>query len=125
MKVYIIQKGSYSDRHIITVVTDENKAKEICEAISNRSYRYDKAYYEEYETEQYITNLFRFIVSSWGEEWEADIDDYGTYEDFTESCPAPYDYNTYVIFAHNQDEAIKIAQDMKAEIAAKEAEISL
>ena len=52
MKVYVIEKGCYSDRHVVGVTETEKEAKAICKVISGK-YKYDKASYTEYDTKQF------------------------------------------------------------------------
>jgi len=122
MKIYVIEKGCYSDRHIIAVVETKAEAEEICKAISGR-YRYDKADYTEYDTKQFQTGLFRFEVkgSGYGNDWEADYDDYDFYSKIIENTRI-YD-GEYIIYARNKEEAVKIAQDMEAVYKAEKAGI--
>lgn len=47
MKVYVIEKGCYSDRHIIGIVESETEAKNVIKAIKCGSYNDDSISYEE------------------------------------------------------------------------------
>lgn len=53
MKVYVILKGHYSDRHICGVAVDPVLAVEIRRCCSNPEYDYDEAWIEEYETNEW------------------------------------------------------------------------
>lgn len=120
MKVYVIEKGIYSDRHIIGVVETEEEAKKICEAVSG-NYKFDDASYTEYDTKQFVTKQLRFMVNNWYGDWRAEYDDYdfrSMYKTNTKECDG-----LYIIYASTPQQAIKIAQDMKAEEDAKEAGI--
>ncbi len=120
MKVYVIEKGSYSDRHVVGVTETEKEAKKICKAISGK-YKYDKASYTEYDTKQFQINQLRFDVSYLYDEWKVEYDEYDIYADYKENCE--YYEDSYIIYANSPDQAIKIAQDMRAEKLAKKAEI--
>ena len=117
MKVYVIEKGMYSDRHIIGVVETEEEAKKICNVISTNQEE-DWVEYTEYDTHQFATGRLRYRVYDCGDEWEAIYDDYdllAMYKDNVEEYSG-----SYVIYANSPQQAIKIAQDMKAEKLAKE-----
>lgn len=53
MKVYVIMKGHYSDRHICGVAVDADVAEEIRRACSDPEYEYDEAWIETYETDDW------------------------------------------------------------------------
>ena len=126
MKVYVIEKGRYSDRHVVGVVESKEEAEEICKAVSGHYYGED-ATYEEYDTTRFQNNHMRFIVynSSFYErdDWRAEYDDYDLHKEFKENTE--YYDGVYIIYANSPDVAIKIAQDMKAEKLAKEKGVSL
>ena len=114
MKVYVIQKGQYSDRTIVGVTETEEEAKEVVHAID------DDAWITEYDTKQFKTHLIRFVVEerTWYDgNWYAEYDQYDLYKEYKESCCA-YD-NTYVVYAESKDTAIKIAQDIRAQYLAE------
>lgn len=118
MKVYVIEKGYYSDRHIIGIVETKKEADEICKVLyDTNSYDKDSIGYSEYDTKQFQTNRLRFHVSYLCDEWEAEYDDYDIYESYKENTET-YEDN-YIIYANSPDQAIKIAQDMRAEKLAK------
>ena len=122
MKVYVIEKGMYSDRHIVGVVESEEEAKKICNVISTHPEE-DWVEYTEYDTHQFVTSRLRYHVYDYGDEWEANYDDYdllAMYKDNSEEYGG-----SYVIYANSPQQAIKIAQDMKAEKLAKEKGVSL
>jgi len=116
MKVYVIEKGCYSDRHVVGVTETKEEADEVCKAITGK-YKYDKASYTEYDTKQFQINQIRFQVSYLCNEWEAEYDDYDFYEEYKENTEVYEDF--YVIYANTSDQAIKIAQDMRAEKLAR------
>ena len=121
MKVYVIEKGRYSDRHVIGVVESKEEAEQICKAVSGHYYGED-ATYEEYDTTRFQNNRMRFIVYD-TDKWRVEYDDYNLYENYKEN--AEYYDGAYIIYANSPDVAIKIAQDMKAEKLAKEKGVSL
>lgn len=112
MKVYVIKKGIYSDRHVVGVVETEEEAKKICEVISSKKWSSDKATYEEYDTKQFQTNRIRFTVQCFDGEWSVEYDDYDLYSNYTDNGLVYEDF--WVIYANSPEQAIKIAQDMKA-----------
>lgn len=120
MKIWVIQKGEYSDRHIIGVTETEDLAKKIVEATSDN---YNKSFYREFDTDQFKDARHRYIVSNWTDEWKAEYDDYDIYEYYGNDNKMLSEFE-YVIFAENQEQAIKIAQDMLAENKAKKAGIT-
>lgn len=122
MKVYVIEKGMYSDRHIIGVVESEEKAKKICNVISTNQEE-DWVEYTEYDTHQFSTIRLRYHVSEFCGEWNAEYDDYGLYGMYRDN-EEQYE-GSYVIYANSPQQAIKIAQDMKAEKLAKESGVVL
>lgn len=50
MKIYVVMKGEYSDRHIVGVCDNEERAETVRKLVSGR-YEYDVAYIEEYDTD--------------------------------------------------------------------------
>lgn len=114
MKVYVIENDYYSDRHIIGVTETEEEAKKICDAI------YD-CEYSEWDTNHFQVNQIRFEVTHFsGDEWVAELDRY--HDDSNGESYCYYD-GCYIVFAMTPEQAIKIAQDMEAEIKAKKAGI--
>ena len=122
MKVYVIEKGYYSDRHIIGVVETKKEADEICKVLyDTNSHDKDSIGYTEYDTKLFQINLLRFHVSYLCNEWEAEYDDYDIYKEYKENTEIWED--NYIIYANSPDQAIKIAQDMRVEKLANKAEI--
>ena len=120
MKVYVMEYGQYSDRHVIGVTDDKKKARKICKMLG--------ATYEEWDTEQFdVPNAIRYEVMApgtyWSDEWYVEYDEYDIYDEYKENTE-DYDGH-YIIYADSPDQAVKIAQDMRAEKLAREAEISL
>lgn len=129
MKVYVIEQGEYSDRHVVGVVENEEDAKRICEAIGRKWHGKTDTGYLEFDTEQFTVNKqLRFIVycyDSWREKnhWVAEYDTYDFYKQYPETT---MDYEGhYIVYAKDSDHAIKIAQDMDAEYRAKKEGIAL
>ena len=125
MKVYVIMKGEYSDIHVVGVALDEEKAKKIAEAMSdNGGSGYGDAWVDEYDTEEFATMRIKYIVDYYESgRWEATVDDWGGYKEYTESSVVTHRENKYIVFAESQEQAIKIAQDMRAQELAKESGI--
>ena len=114
MKVYVIQQGEYSDRHIVGVSLDKERAKIIVKSVSGYD-KYDRAYIEEYDTDDFDTGLMRFGVNLInGLSWFDEKDLYQQYNKNIRICD-----KVYIIYAKNQEEATKIAQDMEAEYKAE------
>jgi len=111
MKVYVIQKGVYSSRFIVGVVTSEEEAKQICKAISDNHYG-GEGFYDEFDTDDLKTNLIKFKVDNSYGDWEVEYCNPYEWEGY--NCNGTVYENYYIIFAHNKEEAIKIAQDIKA-----------
>lgn len=117
MKVYVIEKGIYSDRHIIGIVETEAEAKNVIKAIKCGSYDDDSISYDEYDTHQFIDKRFRYNVTDYNGEWEAEYDEYDLWNNYKENT---CEYSgSYIIYANSPSQAIKIAQDMRAEELAR------
>ena len=114
MRVFIILRGHYSGRYIAGVVETEEEAKRICDAINCSSVSYhNDAYYEEHDTKQFITKKLQWVVEWAYPGWDVRCADTYEHDDITESTE--YYDGYYVVFADNKDQAIKIAQDIRAE----------
>lgn len=116
MKIYVMQKGQYSDRHVIGVTDNKDKAIKICDMID--------ANWSEWDTDQFnLPNVMRFTVSnpynSYTNEWLAEFDDYDIYDEYKDNSVVYDGY--YVVYADSPNTAIKIAQDMEAQIKAERA----
>lgn len=116
MDVYVIEKGCYSDRHVVGVTETQEEAERICELLNKTTYE-PYASWEKYDTHQFITKPMRFLVSNDFDEWKVDFDDYDLYKNYTENSEIFEGY--YVIYAWEPDVAIKIAQDLEARIKAE------
>ena len=120
MKVYVIEKGWYSDRHIIGVVETEEEAKRVVEAIKNGDDYYDNhTTYVEYDTHQFKT-LLQFKVEYLCGDWYVEFYDL---EDLYDKSTEIYEDN-WIILAKDSKQAVKIAQDMRAERLARNKGIS-
>ena len=122
MKIYVVLKGQYSDRYIVGVAETREKAEMIAEAVSGR-YMSEKADIEEYDTDQFSDRRFRYQVTENGYDdlWQVEYDDWDYNSDYPESCHAYGD--VYIVYANSPQQAIKIAQDIKAQIEAEKAGI--
>lgn len=121
MKVYVIEKGYYSDRHIVGVVETEDEAKRICDLLSIKCHD-DNISYDVYDTKQFTDKVLRFIVTNDYDEWDAYYDDYDLYKYYTDNTEDYEDH--FIIYANSPQQAIKIAQDMRAARIAKERMVS-
>lgn len=122
MKVYVIEKGNYSDSHVVAVADSEEEAKRICGILRDSElWEYDKKSirYTEFDTNQFQTDRIRFCVEYYLNDWRATYDDYDFYSSYKDNIEDYEDH--YVIYAATPHQAIKIAQDMRAEkLAGKE-----
>jgi len=113
-KVYIITKGAYSDYHICAVASDKNMAEKLCRAYTDNDRH--KAWIEEYDLNErledvrimYCVEITDDGVEVCENDYENKEFEYGDRGDFT----------AYV-FARDQEHAVKIAQDRRAEYLAK------
>ena len=113
MKVYVIQKGVYSDRHIIGIVETMDEAIGIKQAILKSPYD-DDITIEEYDTKQFRTNRMRFLALYYTNgSWDIEYDDHNIWEDFVENGEIWDD--AFIIYANSKNQALKIAQDMYAQ----------
>ena len=119
MLVYVIETGQYSDRHVVGVTDNEDKAKEICKAIEGgRLIFKNSTTYTVYDTDQFQTQKLRYTVDfNMDDSPVCEYDDYGFYDYYYENvmeCPG-----FFVIYADTPEQAIKIACDMRAEAEAE------
>ena len=122
MKVYVIEKGEYSGRHVIGVTDSKEKAKRICESIKGKGhYDEDSVRYTEYDTDQFTDESFyRYEVNDLGEnDWYVSYDEWDTWGSYKQNEILSEDW--FIVYAHDSDEAIKIAQDMQAKYKAEQA----
>lgn len=111
MKVYVIEKGCYSDRHVVTVVETQEEAEKLCENLGGD---YADVSWEEYDTKEFQTKQIAYAVQHYYDgEWIAEYDEYYTHESENKNNHKEYSCR-YVIFANSPQQAIKIAQDMEA-----------
>ena len=125
MKVYVIERGWYSDKYIAGVVETEAEAKQICDVINSGDTEYhNDARYEEFDTEQFVTRKIRWIVEEdYLNEWSAYSEDDYFRDEATESYESYEDH--YIVYADSKEDAIKIAQDLKAEKLAEKSGVKL
>lgn len=148
MKVYVILKGEYSDRHIVGVAIDKEHRDAIMEACAARDKYDDEPYVEEYDTEYWSPLLkggrayhvlfdeegtaFAVIKHSEDDELDDDIDLYFEHkgvdkfeeETIQETCGICNGiYMIANVIALDERHAKKIAIDKRAEYLAKEAGI--
>lgn len=116
MKVYVLEKGQYSDRHIIGVVDSKEKAEKISHMLDATSTEWDTEQFE--IPNNVVYEVYDPEFSNWTNEWEACYDDWSLYSDFKDN-KEEYEGH-YIIHANTPEQAIKIAQDMKAEKLANE-----
>ena len=100
----------------------EEEAKELCKMF-NKETRYDNdsVSYEEYDTKKFADKRFRFIVNDYYGvgDWECEYDDYDLYENYKDTTSLGS--SGFIVYAESPQQAIKIAQDMRAmELAEKE-----
>ena len=106
MKVYVIEKGSYSERHVIGVVKTLKEAEDLIKFFEKEN---DYVTFEEFDTDQFKQKL-RFIVERPFDNWIATFDDYNSYNRYknnSEVYPG-----CYVVYSDSYENAIKIAQNM-------------
>ena len=118
MKVYLVQKGYYSDRNVVGIFSTEEKAKYYCENIDT-----DETDWEEIDIDKEIKPEYWFNVSiglftgrlfdchhtCYDKEKnveEYDLDQYNTYKEVYLRVTTP---------ARDRDHAIKIAADKRRE----------
>lgn len=119
MIVYVIETGQYSDRHVVGVTDNEEKAKQICDAInSSRGIFKDSTIYTVYDTDQFQTQKLRYTVDfSMGDSPVCEYDGYGFYDYYIEKRLEHPDF--FIVYADTPEQAIKIACDMRAEAEAE------
>ena len=110
MKIYVIEKGCYSDRYVVGVVETKEEAERVVEILGKSGC--EDVGYSIFDTKQFQTDRLRFQVSYMFEEWEVEYDDWHDAE-YTENTEIYED--CWIIYAPNPEKAIKIAQDMRAE----------
>ncbi len=131
MKVYVIEKGEYSDRHVIGVTLDEEKAKYVVEEGNNRAsknfwWASNDFGYTEFEMDKFdeLYNLYKnnYKLFRINKELttktititEAELGDY--YLDEVGIVKKTYLNSLYVyVLANNEEKSLKIASDKFAE----------
>lgn len=118
MLVYVIETGQYSDRHVVGVTDNKEKAKQICDAINGgRVIIENSTTYTAYDTDQFQTQKLRYTV-----DFNMDDSPVCEYDDWLYD---QYTMNTlvypgfFIIYADTPEQAIKIACDMHAEAEAE------
>lgn len=126
MKIYVVTKGEYSDYHIITATTD----KELAEKIANKftgDWDEDEASVEEYEdAEIYLKPIWKVKFDEHGNIKKCEKTDYEPDYKIVNECNY-YCYNrefSIVVEADNEEHAIKIASEKRAEYLARKAGIA-
>lgn len=130
MKVYVIEKGEYSDRHVIGVTLDEEKAKYVVEEGNNRerkTFWYSADYaYTEFEMDKFdeLYNLYKndykmFRVEKDLKNKDITISERDIADNLDNSgIVRKYDYDNYLsvyVLANTTEKALKIASDKFAE----------
>lgn len=123
--VYIIMKGSYSDRHICAVTLDKERAEQL-KRLYNNPYAFDEPYITEYKLDETIKlNIYQVYFKQNGEFIRVCREEYGfckigtiNIEDYYYDDNDEQVYSVYVEAA-DEDHARKIAQDMLAEYKAR------
>ena len=133
MKVYVIEKGEYSGRHVIGVTLDEEKAKYIVETCNEEgrknswSWYFSHDYgYTEFEMDKFdeLYNLYKndykmFWVQKYLETKEITISERDITDNLDDSgiVKKSYfdDYLYIYVLANTAEKALKIASDKFAE----------
>ena len=130
MKVYVIEKGEYSDRHVIGVTLDEEKAKYVVEEGNNKvgkNFWYSADYaYTEFEIDKFdeLYNLYKndykmFRVWKDLKNKDITISEIDIVDNLDDSgIVRKYDYDNYLsvfVLANTEEKALKIASDKFAE----------
>jgi len=118
MKVYVIEKGLYSDRYIIGVTDSEETAK----IIQKQYDRNNDTCYTEYDTDSFKVVKpmgYTIFYDTRTGAWYGYPDEYGVHN-YTQSKylgkeanRSNYTTENYAVLANSLDQAIKIAQDMQ------------
>lgn len=124
-KIYVVTKGHYSDYHIITATTDKKLANEIAKKFSDG---WDKADVEVYEdAELYMKPVF-YVGFEQNGDVHAIYDESSStyYYDNINECDFEVDGKRVyaVVQADDEEHAIKIASEKRAEFLARNAGIA-
>lgn len=126
MKIYVVMKGAYSDRHVVTATTDPEKAKKISEKFSDD---WDDCWIDEFEDGDFMLRQLWYVSFFYDGSVDTvrrENDEYyyeGAYNDksirWNTRNGIIHDVWMYV-FADNEEHAIKIATDKRAEFLAQQ-----
>lgn len=130
MKVYVVEQGCYSDRHIAGIAESQEEAKEIAEVVAgvrNPYYVRDDVTITEYDTKAFANGRLKFLVNFYND--TANVENLSLCQeriedDYSETGYIP-ELGRYVVFARDKEQAVKIARDMEAQRKAEEAGVAL
>lgn len=117
-KVYVITKGIYSDYHICAVASNKKMANILCKKYSENSW--NKAIIKEYDLNGDPEDVrFMFRVTFGNNKTTCEFDEYEDSESIF--CPKGNNVITVYVLAKDEESAIKIAAERRAEyLAGKE-----
>ena len=121
-KIYVITKGAYSDYHICAVASTKEIAEKLQKIYSDEYYWAD-AMIEEYDLNEAMDDVRVFYdVTFENNRVSACFNEYGEKEsiDFYKGNGWKSDRLIVCVRARDEDHAVKIAQDRRAEYLAKE-----
>lgn len=124
MKVYIVERGDYSDRNIVGAFSSRKRAVAYIE-FKLKSCRYPDSYaiYEmEIDEEKVVSDNNMFDVFFANGVWDARETDYIADGEIGKMGMSPLSFKDMsgVFFAKDKDHAIKMAQDVCAKMKAEE-----
>lgn len=129
MKVYVITKGSYSDYGICAVAIDHQKAEVLRQLCSDK---WDEAFIEEYDTDEFVPVFerklpYRVWFDASGsvekvelqslEYFKTGVDKQFVWDKVNETHRVRV---TVGLYAENEERAIKVAAEKRAEYIAEE-----
>ena len=125
MIIYVVMKGAYSDRHVVTATLDHEKAEKIAERFSDD---YDDCWIDEFEDGDFMLRQL-WYVSFYGDGSiqcvQKENDEY-YYIDYFGNDPTHWNtlygkvYEVWTrVFADNEEHALKIASEKRAELLAR------
>lgn len=128
MKIYVVMKGEYSDRHVVGVTVDKEIAETMAERFTeNPEYGYDSCHIEEYEdAAEFIDARHVYEIAFYpdGTYEVCQCNDYEDY-DWQNACQkkvSQYRTNGTIwinCLANDSEHAFKIACDRKTEYLAE------
>lgn len=130
MKVYVVEEGYYSDRHIAGIAESQEEAKEIARAVTgarNPYYVRDNVTITEYDTKAFANGRLKFLVNFYDNTVSVEnlsLCQERIEDDYAETSYIP-ELDEYVVFARDKEQAVKIARDMEAQRKAEEAGVTL